>query len=453
MNTDLLKRHGGAVPRYTSYPTAPHFHAGVSAANYRDWLGRVDVADPVSIYLHVPFCQRMCWYCGCHTKVVSRYDPIARYAEMLAREVDLVADALADGARIGHLHWGGGTPTTLAPADFTKIMAALGRRFEFAPGAELAVEIDPRTMTEEMAATLAAAGINRVSFGIQDFDAKVQAAINRVQSFDETRAVVEMLRRHGIGAINLDLMYGLPHQDVAVAVRTVDLAAELEPARMSVFGYAHVPWMKTHQRMIDTAALPGVEERWHQAEAIADRLASHGYRRIGLDHFARADDAMARDLEAGRLKRNFQGYTTDRAAALIGLGASAIGALAEGYVQNAPSVRAWSGAVEDGTFAVVRGLALSPEDVVRRDIIERLMCDLAVDLGDFAGRDGAPGDGFAEEFERLRDMAEDGLVDIDGGRIRVNETGRPLVRAVCAVFDSYLRHAARSGQARHSSAV
>ena len=449
MDLNLLKRYGGAVPRYTSYPTAPHFHAGVTAATYRDWLGRMATGEPVSIYLHVPFCARMCWYCGCHTKVVNRYEPIAAYADTLAREADLAADALPDGVTVSHLHWGGGTPTTLAPADFAKVMAGLRARFDILPEAELAVEIDPRTMTPAMADALAGAGINRVSFGIQDFNAKVQAAINRVQTFEETSDVVGLLRDRGIAAINLDLMYGLPHQGVEDAVRTVDMAAELAPARMSVFGYAHVPWMKTHQRMIDDRALPGAEERWLQAEAIAERLVQRGYRRIGLDHFARADDAMAQRLAEGRLKRNFQGYTTDAANALIGLGASSIGALRQGYVQNAPSIRAWRRAIDDGCLAVERGIELSAADIVRRDIIERLMCDLAADLAAYDGREGAPSDGFAEERSRLDGMAGDGLVEIDGATIRVTEQGRPLVRSVCAVFDTYLQ----SGRGRHSAAV
>lgn len=231
--------------------------------------------------------------------------------------------------------------------------------------------------------------------------------------------------------------------------RDVDLAAELAPARMSVFGYAHVPWMETHQRMIDDAALPGAEERWRQSEAIAERFVQRGYRRAGLDHFARADDAMARSLEAGQLKRNFQGYTTDGAAALIGLCASSIGALRQGYVRNAPSVRTWRRAIDEGCFAVERGLLLSPEDVVRRYVIERLMCDLAVDLSAYVGREGAPDDGFADELARLGDMAADGIVEIDGSSIRVREPGRALVRSVCAVFDTYLQ----SGRGRHSAAV
>ena len=449
MKTELLRRYGGAVPRYTSYPTAPHFHEGVSAAVYRDWLAALPVETPVSLYLHVPFCARMCWYCGCHTKVVNRYEPIHDYAKALAKEVDLVADAVADGMTVSHLHWGGGSPTALENADFSMIMSRLRERFGFTDSAELAVEIDPRTMTEDKAKTLAACGVNRISFGVQDFNAKVQEAINRIQTFEETRDVLDTLRRHGIDAVNLDLMYGLPHQTTADAERTVDLAVELAPDRFSVFGYAHVPWMKTHQKMIDEQALPGGAARWEQADAVAERLESHGYVRVGLDHFARADDPMARQLEDGELRRNFQGYTTDQASALIGLGASSIGSLRQGYVQNAPSIRAWQRAIDDGCFAVGRGLQLNDEDRLRRGIIERLMCDLHVDLAPFETLPGAPDDGFASERARLAPMVNDGLLHIDGAHIQVTEAGRAFVRSVCAIFDTYLE----TGKGRHSSAV
>lgn len=449
MDLQLLKRYGGAVPRYTSYPTAPHFHAGVSAATYRDWLAALPADETVSLYLHVPFCARMCWYCGCHTKVVNRYEPIKAYAEALAGEADLLADAVPHRLRVSHLHWGGGSPTTLENDDFAMIMARLRARFEFTEGAELAVEIDPRTMTAEKAATLARCGINRVSFGVQDFNARVQEAINRVQTFDETESVLALLRGQGIAAVNLDLMYGLPHQTAEDAERTVDLAVSLAPDRLSVFGYAHVPWMKTHQKMIDEAALPGAAERWDQAAAVARRLEHHGYRRIGLDHFARADDAMAVKLDRGELHRNFQGYTTDAAGALLGLGASAIGSLPGGYAQNAPSIRTWRRAIEDGGLAVERGLELNAADKLRREIIERLMCELRVDLAPLETRDGAPDDGFAAERARLQPMADDGLVHVDGETIRVTEEGRAFVRTICAVFDTYLE----TGKGRHSSAV
>ena len=307
------------------------------------------------------------------------------------------------------------------------------------------MEIDPRTLTDDRAAAMAAAGVTRVSLCVQDFNPEVQAAVNRVQPFELVRAVVQRLRAARIHRINFDLMYGLPRQTVEHVARTVDLAAELAPDRLAVFGYAHVPWMKVHQRMIDEAALPGAAERLAQAEAAAARLAGHGYRRIGLDHYARPDDAMTRALDEGRLRRNFQGYTTDPSSALLGFGASAIGALVEGYVQNAVPLRAYGEAVRDGRLAVTRGVRATADDRLRRAVIERLMCDMAVDLTDL----GADADAFAAELSALAPMRRDGLVEIEGGRLRVTEPGRPLVRTVCAAFDRYLQ----TGKARHSRAV
>ena len=446
MDVDLIDRYGVAVPRYTSYPTAPHFHEGVSQQTYRGWLSELADGEPVSFYFHVPFCAAMCWYCGCHTKVVNRYQPIHDYAMTLRREIDLVADAVQARPKISHVHWGGGTPTMLAAEDFATLMEDLSRRFTVAKNAELAVEIDPRTLTEEMAWTLANAGINRVSLGVQDFNPTVQEAINRVQSFEVTNRAVGWLREAGISAINLDLMYGLPHQGEAEVVRTIDRSMELSPDRLSLFGYAHVPWMKTHQKMIDDNALPGALERWRQAEAAARRLAEHGFQRVGLDHFARADDGLALALKTGAVRRNFQGYTTDQATALIGLGASSIGSLPQGYVQNTPSLREYRRLIESGNLAVRKGLELTPEDKLRRDIIERLMCDLIVDLAEFTA---APERRFGEELAALKPMADDGLLEINGGRILMSEIGRPFVRTACAVFDTYLH----TGKARHSQAV
>ena len=273
MNRKYLGRYDGRVPRYTSYPTAPHFQPGVTAETYGDWLSAIGGDDTLSLYFHVPFCAAMCWYCGCHTKVVKRHQPVADYAAVLHKELSLVADAVAASPNVVHVHWGGGTPTMLSKKDFSSLMGAVRKRFRFAADAEVAVEIDPRTLGREMAETLAQAGVTRASLGVQDFNRHVQEAINRVQPFEITAAAVEDLRNAGIDAINFDLMYGLPGQSVDDVVRSVDLAVRLLPDRLALFGYAHVPWMKTHQRMIDEAALPGGPERMSQVKAAAKRLA------------------------------------------------------------------------------------------------------------------------------------------------------------------------------------
>ena len=449
MDPELLRRYGGPVPRYTSYPTAPHFHPGVTAETYLDWLGDLSPEARLSLYLHVPFCAQMCWYCGCHTKVVRRYEPVADYAESLLQEAELVAAALPPGPRAVQLHWGGGTPTMLSGDDFRRLTDGLRAAFRFDAAIEIAVEIDPRTLDAEKARALAEAGVTRASLGVQDFTAAVQRAINRIQPYEVVALAVENLRDAGIGSINFDLMYGLPRQWVADLLRSIDLAAELAPDRIALFGYAHVPWMKSHQRLITESELPKETARWAQAEAAAARLEALGYLRVGLDHFARPEDPLARAVSEDRLRRNFQGYTDDPAEALIGLGASAIGSLPQGYVQNAVPIKDYRAAVSAGRLAIQRGCRLSDDDRLRRTVIENLMCRLKVDLsGLCAGHDAEPAD-FAEEIAALDDMAADGLVEIDGNEIRVTEAGRPLVRSAAAVFDRYLK----AGTARHSRAV
>ncbi|UCH74242.1 MAG: oxygen-independent coproporphyrinogen III oxidase [Rhodospirillales bacterium] len=449
MDSTILQRYDRRVPRYTSYPTAPHFHSGIGADTYSRWLAAIGDQSPLSLYFHVPFCHEMCWYCGCHTKIVRRYEPIGGYAATLADEVKLIGSAITARPPVTHMHWGGGTPTILSVEDFTRIMNTIRGSFLVAPDAEIAVEMDPRTVTQEMIAGLAKAGMTRASLGVQDFTERVQTAINRIQPYEMTARVVGWLRDAGISGVNFDLMYGLPHQTVEDVRRSADLTAELKADRVAVFGYAHVPWMKTHQRMIPEDALPDGTERFEQAEAAAMRLVENGYRRIGLDHFALPGDAMVEALDAGQLHRNFQGYTTDQAQALIGFGASSIGALPQGYVQNAVPLRAWADAVRHGRPAVDKGIALSDEDRLRRAVIERLMCDLRVDLSAECRRYNESARHFAAELQSLQPMAEDGLVIIDDDRIEITEVGQPLMRTVCAVFDTYLA----SGAGRHSRAV
>jgi oxygen-independent coproporphyrinogen-3 oxidase len=438
-----------AVPRYTSYPTAPHFHAGIDADCYARWLAELEPGTTLSLYFHVPFCAQMCWYCGCHTKVVRHYDPVAVYAATLAAEIDLVATRLGRRHPVLSVHFGGGTPTMLSERDFTGLLDRVRRRFDLRPGAEIAVEIDPRTLTPAMARAMGRAGVTRASIGVQDFNAHVQRAINREQSFERTATAVRDLRANGIDKLNVDLMYGLPHQGEDDLLRTVDRSIELAPDRVALFGYAHVPWMKSHQRLIDESALPDGQARLGQAQAAARRLIAHGYRRVGLDHFARADDSMARALDAGRLKRNFQGYTVDPAEVLMGFGASAIGSLAQGYVQNAVPIKTYRDRVRSGRLPTAAGIALDAEDRLRREVIERLMCESAVDLDALLRAHGAAADHFDRETRALRTLERDGIVRLADRRVEVTEAGRPFVRTVCAAFDSYLAR----GEARHSRAV
>lgn len=446
---DLLRRYDQRVPRYTSYPTAPHFNSGVGEAVYRQWLAELDPGLPLSLYVHVPFCDSLCWFCGCHTKIVRRYAPVATYLELLLREIELVAGALTGRRRVCHLHLGGGTPTILAAADMERLFAVLRGAFDLDSDADIAVEIDPRALTVESVATLGRVGVNRASLGLQDLDPRVQKAVNRVQSLAETQDIATALRRAGVGSLNIDLMYGLPHQTVAGVLATIDAVQVLAPERVCLFGYAHVPWMKRHQRLIDEAALPGPEDRFAQYMAAAERLQQAGYVWIGLDHFALPDDALAAALRERRLHRNFQGYTTDAASTRLGFGPSAIGGLPQGFAQNSTAMPAYRTAVEAGRLPIQRGLALSEEDRLHAAVIEQLMCYLEVDLGVLSRRFGHGPDVFHDAVRSLEEPAADGLVDIDGATVRVTERGRPFVRTICAHFDRHLAPGAK----HHAHAV
>lgn len=445
----LAKYDGLRVPRYTSYPTAPHFTPDVNADVYGGWLEAMDLSRSGSLYLHIPFCHQMCWYCGCHTKIVARYAPIAEYLGHLRREIAMVADRIPGRLAVRHIHFGGGTPTMMAPEDVGPLFDLMRSRFDVAADAELAIEIDPRTLTAEMAVALGRAGVNRASLGVQDFDPTVQEAINRVQPRETTEQALGWLRDAGIDNVNLDLMYGLPHQSVESVARSAEIALELAPDRLSVFGYAHVPWMKTHQKKIDESVLADTLGRWEQFAAIADTLDAAGYRAIGLDHFARPGDELAIQQEEGRLGRNFQGYTTDDAEVLLGFGASSIGALPQGYVQNAVPFDQYATAIEEGRLPTAKGIALTDDDRLRRDLIMRLMCDLSVDAGAVAKAHGQEESLFDAELADMADLVADGVAVIEGRRVHVPEAARPLMRIVAARFDTHLA----SGAGRHSRAV
>ncbi|WP_044006944.1 oxygen-independent coproporphyrinogen III oxidase [Jannaschia sp. CCS1] len=437
------------TPRYTSYPTAPQFQAGFTDANYRDWLRQLDPADPISLYLHVPFCRQMCWYCGCNMKLAAKYAPVASYAQTLRKELALTADALPGRMVVSHLHWGGGTPTALSSDDLEAAMDAVRARFDFAPEAEIAIESDPRTLTADMAARIGAMGFTRASFGVQEFDPQVQKAINRVQPPEMVAASVTQLRAGGVRGINFDLIYGLPLQTVESLVETVKLCAAMRPDRVALFGYAHVPWMAKNQRMIADDTLPDAAARSAQAEAAADALRAEGYVAIGLDHFARPDDDLTIAAQTGKLRRNFQGYTTDQAETMIGLGATSIGRTPSGYVQNITETGAWARAVEAGHLPVAKGLPFRGEDRLRAEVIERLMCDGWVDADAIGRRHNAPDGWWKEATDTLREMEGDGLLTLSNGKVVLTARGRPLMRIAAAAFDAYLE----GSKARHSVAV
>jgi oxygen-independent coproporphyrinogen-3 oxidase len=431
----VARRYAGRnVPRYTSYPTAADFTPLTGTREHAAWLGRLDPGESISFYLHVPYCREICLYCGCNTKKAIRDDVIGAYRRALEAEIELVAGLVGEKPGIARLHWGGGTPSILGPDGLRSVATALGRRFSFDQGFEHAIELDPRYVTAELADGLVDIGINRASLGVQDVNPLVQAAIGRLQSLAVVDAAVNRLRAAGIENLNFDLMYGLPLQTVESTRKTCALVVAMAPDRIACFGYAHLPRLKANQRRIDEARLPLLDQRIDQAETIAEELVRSGYVRIGIDHFARPDDPLALAAASGRLHRNFQGYTDDDRKVLLGLGASSISTFADGFVQNISDVPKYVRAIEAGSLASARGCPVDAGDRQRALIIERLMCDFAVDLGAVA-----PQADFGEELSMLAPMQRDGLLEIEGTKLTVTDAGRSVVRVIAASFDTYRR--------------
>lgn len=449
MNPERTARFSEAVPRYTSYPTAPHFHAGVDAGTVRDWLAAVPAGDELSLYLHIPYCDRLCWFCACHTKQTRRYEPVASFVASLRAEIATVGRLTGGRAGVRAVHFGGGSPTMLQPEDIVALDRALRDAFDYLPDVEISVEMDPNDLDEARFDAFAAIGLTRASLGLQDFDPKVQAAINREQSFEQTKSVIDGVRARGVQSVNLDLLYGLPHQTEDSVAATIEQALSLDPDRVALFGYAHVPWFKKHQTMIDEAWLPGPEERYAQMQRASGMIRDAGYAAIGIDHFAKPGDTLAKAAREGRLRRNFQGYTDDASETLIGLGPSSISQYRQGYAQNIAATAEYQRMVDGGGLASVRGIGFTEEDRLRGWVIERLMCDFGFSGGEATERFGAPARALLAEAAEIAAADLDGFLTRSGERFAVSEAGRPLVRTIAARFDSYLS----SGTARHSVAV
>lgn len=438
------------VPRYTSYPTAVQFQDGFPGAKADQWLAELPPSSSLSVYVHVPFCQQLCWYCGCHTSVPNSYGRASAYVDCLIRDITRSgAISAVQKGNVKHLHFGGGTPTYLSNRDLGRILASINGSFGLAPGAEIALESDPRGITRDRAFGLAAMGFSRISFGVQDFALPVQMKINRLQTYGLVAHATALLRAAGFISINFDLMYGLPAQTVGSVRQTAKQAASLRPNRISVFGYAHVPWFKKHQRMISDTELPGVSERYEQASAIAEELAHAGYVAIGLDHFALPDDALAAAAASGTLRRNFQGYTTDTADALVAFGASAISEFPQGFAQAARDTLAWSQAINDAKSPVTRGLAITAEDRMRAAIIEQIMCNFSADFGQIADQHGFNNAVLVDSLFRLQPLAETGLAIVTGPTVRVPREHRLFLRSVACAFDSHYTGA----KSRHAKAI
>jgi oxygen-independent coproporphyrinogen-3 oxidase len=449
MQRAFVVKHAGPAPRYTSYPTAPHFHAGIDGDVYARWLGQLKPGQSLSLYVHIPWCDRLCWFCGCNTKQTRKYDPLETYLSALENEIETISSLVDPGCQVTALHLGGGSPTMLKPEDMVWLDKALRSRFQFADDAEISVEMDPNDLDEDRYDALAEIGLTRASIGVQDFDERVQQAINREQTFEQTREVVEQVRKRGVRSVNCDVLYGLPHQTRASVDDTIGKVISLNPDRIALFGYAHVPWMKTHQKMIDETALPDVTERFAQMNRASSLLTAAGYTAIGFDHFALPADSLAIAAASGEMRRNFQGYTSDTADALIGLGASSIGQLPQGYIQNQPSTGEYQRQVNLGRLPVVRGFELSEEDRLRARVIELLMCDFAFSFAAIRQEFGPAAEDVLDEAEYLASCDTDGMVEFSGGLFQVTAKGRPFVRSIASAFDSYFEN----GTARHSLAV
>lgn len=452
---DLVKKYNVPGPRYTSYPTALQFRADIPA----DELLRVmreDVAaggNAVSVYVHIPFCRALCWYCGCTNVPATGPEAADRYLDALEKEIALRRKALGENLLLRQLHFGGGTPSALTPAQIDRLAAMLREAFSFAEDAEISVEIDPRTASPDVVDAFRRLGCSRASLGVQDLDEKVQLAIRRVQPEKTVRDAVALLRERGFRSVNFDLIYGLPHQTAESCSRTIDAVLALSPDRLSVFSYAHVPWIKPQQKLLEkTGAFPSPDEKLGLFKLFTERLTRAGYVCIGMDHFAKADDELARAQRERRLQRNFEGYSTHAGLPIVGLGMSSISQSARSFSQNEKTLETYEAVLAAGTLPVVKGLILSEEDCRRREIIMRVMCDLELDFDALGKKFGcAFAEKYAPELEKLKPLAADGLVEFRGNGLRVTPTGRLFIRNIAMAFDAYFSPSAAG--TRHSRTV
>lgn len=445
-----LKRLGlfdARVPRYTSYPTAPHFGTSVGPGLFSDWIESIPAGTAISLYLHVPFCRRLCWFCACRTQGTSSDEPVRAYTGTLKAEIALLKAHLAPGITLSRLHWGGGTPTLLKPDMIRELSDAVFDAVPMGAGAEFSVEIDPDEIDAERLDALAAAGMNRASIGVQDFDPEIQKAIGRLQSYELTKRVADMIRDRGVRSLNADILYGLPHQTQARISDSVQKLLTLSPDRVALYGYAHVPWMSRRQQLIPSDTIPTPQERLRLFETARSLFTWDGYREIGIDHFARPEDGLATAAASGTLRRNFQGYTDDTAPILIGLGASSISRFPQGYAQNASGTSVHTKAVRAGHFSTHRGHVFAGEDRVRARIIEALMCDFRVDRAELIRDFGATEAWIETQFSAAL-TAFPGMVTLNAEGLAIPAGARPLTRMIARTFDAY-----DQSKAQHSAAI
>lgn len=435
------------VPRYTSYPTAPHFSSGFGADTFTGWISEIAPGSSISLYIHVPFCRRLCWFCACRTQGTQSDAPVLAYLETLRTELAMLRDRLPEGVTLSRLHWGGGTPTLLSPSMMSELAGAIAEVAPFAPDAEFSVEIDPNEIDEPRLDALAKAGMTRASIGVQDFDPKIQQAIGRIQGYELTRDAVDMIRARGIASVNADILFGLPHQTRARMAESVQKLLSLNPDRVALYGYAHVPWMARRQIMIPSDTLPTPQERLKLFDTARKLFLWDGYAEIGIDHFATADDGLTKARDSGHMRRNFQGYTDDTSDVLIGIGASSISRFPQGYAQNAPATSAHTKAIRKGSFSTTRGHVFSNQDKLRARLIESLMCDFQIDRAEITEKFAAQSGQLDALFEDV-DRAFPGVLSITDAGLFIPPDARPLTRMIARNFDTY----EMSAQG-HSSAI
>ena len=425
-----------SVPRYTSYPTAPNFHDKINNDTYESWLKKLDKNKKISLYIHIPFCSSLCYFCACNTSVVNKYKPIENYVNLLLREIEILGEKLESKFNVSHIHFGGGTPSILKGAELWLIMQSIKKRFNILKDCKIAMEIDPRFFKQNLTIILNDCGFDRISIGVQDFSQDVQTLINRKQSFEITKETINHLRENNISNINIDLIYGLPKQTVQTFTETLEKINTLRPDRISAFGYAHVPWMKKHQRLIKVKPLDN-EDRLKFYRLASHYFLSNGYEPFGIDHYAEKSSSIIRNVKNRKLQRNFQGYTEDDAEVLIGIGASSISSLPNGYVQNITQITDYIRALKKNKLPISRGYELKTEDKIYSIVIKELMCYLNVDLKQVTKKFSKDINLFSSNIKKLKPFIDNDYVNFQNFVLSIKPEARPLVRIICSVFDQY----------------
>ena len=457
VDLDLLKKYNRPGPRYTSYPTAPHFHEGFGPEEYRQEILATNAGDTprdLSLYFHFPFCKSLCYFCACNVVITKDASRVGHYLGVLKKEIDLVSNLIDSRRQVVQMHWGGGTPTYMSPDQIRDIFGYIREKFPFAAEAEISIEIDPRTIVPEHLPALREAGFNRVSFGLQDVNPEVQTTINRIQTDEQNAFVINESRRLGFDSINVDLIYGLPHQTVESYERTLEKIIAWDPDRLAVFNYAHVPWLKKHQKLLPVEAMPDAADRLRMLKLIIDRLTEAGYAYIGMDHFAKPGDELTKALRERTLHRNFQGYSTRAEADMFAMGVTSISKLAGAYAQNLKSLAAYEAALNEGRLPTAIGLKFSHDDLLRQHVITEIMCNNRILKRDVDRKFGISFDTyFADLPEKLNEFVLDGLVSLQPDRIEVCEAGRLVIRNIAMAFDAYLKPEASQEKPIYSRTV